>query len=177
MSPVRAGCHKRSKRGRVKQQHDALHARRAGNTEMLQRPAIKDAATYRELLTTAGGTAPISTLRIIPLHSPQQRKDAHAEHSDGLFTPAAAPLIANTVGSLRCHRRSERPVLRFSAFGTEASELMATVQTAMLGNLPSLLRDAIFTHPTAAEGSMVLPADVSGREQNRTARRAVSQEA
>jgi hypothetical protein len=31
--------------------------------------------------------------------------------------------------------------------------MMAVVQTAMLGNLPyTVLRDAIFTHPTAAEG-------------------------
>jgi hypothetical protein len=39
---------------------------------------------------------------------------------------------------------------------------MATVQTAMLGQLPfTLLRDAIFTHPTAAEGLTVLLADVA----------------
>ena len=31
--------------------------------------------------------------------------------------------------------------------------MMAAVQTAMLGGLPyTVLRDAIFTHPTAAEG-------------------------
>lgn len=38
---------------------------------------------------------------------------------------------------------------------------MAVVQTAMLGGLPfTTLRDAIFTHPTAAEGLTVLLADV-----------------
>jgi pyruvate/2-oxoglutarate dehydrogenase complex dihydrolipoamide dehydrogenase (E3) component len=52
-------------------------------------------------------------------------------------------------------------ILGFTAFGTEASELMATVQTAMLGDLPyTALRDALFTHPTAAEGLTVLLADV-----------------
>jgi pyruvate/2-oxoglutarate dehydrogenase complex dihydrolipoamide dehydrogenase (E3) component len=48
-------------------------------------------------------------------------------------------------------------ILGVTVFGAEASELMATVQTAMLGQLPyTMLRDAIFTHPTAAEGLTVL---------------------
>ena len=52
-------------------------------------------------------------------------------------------------------------ILGFTVFGAEASELLATVQTAMLGELPfTALRDAIFTHPTAAEGLTVLLADV-----------------
>jgi pyruvate/2-oxoglutarate dehydrogenase complex dihydrolipoamide dehydrogenase (E3) component len=44
-------------------------------------------------------------------------------------------------------------VIGFTALGFEASELMAAVQTAMLGRLPyTILRDAIFTHPTISEG-------------------------
>jgi len=51
-------------------------------------------------------------------------------------------------------------ILGFTAFGTEASEQMAAIQTAMLGNLPyTTLRDAIFTHPTVAEGLNVLLAN------------------
>ena len=39
--------------------------------------------------------------------------------------------------------------------------LMAVVQTAMLGGIPyTVLRDAIFTHPTAAEGLVALFAAV-----------------
>ena len=57
-------------------------------------------------------------------------------------------------------------ILGFSAFGTEASEMMATVQTAMLGQLPfTVLRDALFTHPTTAEGLTLLLADIPSREQ------------
>jgi pyruvate/2-oxoglutarate dehydrogenase complex dihydrolipoamide dehydrogenase (E3) component len=53
-------------------------------------------------------------------------------------------------------------ILGFTVFGAEASELMATVQTAMLGHLPfTVLRDALFTHPTAAEGLTVLLASVA----------------
>ncbi|MFZ0498235.1 MAG: mercuric reductase [Steroidobacteraceae bacterium] len=52
-------------------------------------------------------------------------------------------------------------ILGFTAFGAEASEMMAAVQTAMLGGLPyTVLRDAIFTHPTVAEGLVFLLASV-----------------
>ena len=37
--------------------------------------------------------------------------------------------------------------------GPHAGEVMAVVQTAMMGKLPyTALRDAVFTHPTMAEG-------------------------
>ena len=53
-------------------------------------------------------------------------------------------------------------ILGFTAFGAEGTELMVTVQTAMLGQLPfTVLRDALFTHPTAAEGLTVLLANVA----------------
>jgi pyruvate/2-oxoglutarate dehydrogenase complex dihydrolipoamide dehydrogenase (E3) component len=48
-------------------------------------------------------------------------------------------------------------IVGFTAFGIEASELMAAVQTAMVGRLPfTVLRDAIFAHPTMAEGLVYL---------------------
>ncbi len=54
-------------------------------------------------------------------------------------------------------------ILGFTAFGFEASELLAAVQTAMIGRLPyTLLRDAIFTHPTVSEGLKGLLAKVEG---------------
>ena len=44
-------------------------------------------------------------------------------------------------------------ILGFSAFGAEASEMMATVQTAMVGHVPyTALQSAIYAHPTMAEG-------------------------
>ena len=44
-------------------------------------------------------------------------------------------------------------ILGFTMIGSEAGEIMAAVQTAMLGNLPySRLRDAVLAHPTMAEG-------------------------
>ena len=44
-------------------------------------------------------------------------------------------------------------ILGFTMIGPEAGEVMAVVQTAMLGGLPyTIFRDAILTHPTMAEG-------------------------
>jgi pyruvate/2-oxoglutarate dehydrogenase complex dihydrolipoamide dehydrogenase (E3) component len=48
-------------------------------------------------------------------------------------------------------------ILGFTTFGIEANELMAAVQTAMIGRLPyTVLRDAIFAHPTMSEGLVYL---------------------
>jgi len=48
-------------------------------------------------------------------------------------------------------------ILGFTAFAAEASELLAAVQTAMLGKLPyTMLRDGLFTHPTMSEGLVFL---------------------
>jgi pyruvate/2-oxoglutarate dehydrogenase complex dihydrolipoamide dehydrogenase (E3) component len=48
-------------------------------------------------------------------------------------------------------------ILGFTAFGFEAGEMLAAVQTAMIGNLSyTALRDAIFAHPTVAEGLKAL---------------------
>lgn len=48
-------------------------------------------------------------------------------------------------------------ILGFVALGAEASELLAAVQTAMLGGMPyPTLRDGIYTHPTISEGLVQL---------------------
>jgi pyruvate/2-oxoglutarate dehydrogenase complex dihydrolipoamide dehydrogenase (E3) component len=83
--------------------------------------------------------------------------------------PMAEVLRAVAIGETRgfvkmlIDVQSDR-ILGFTAFGMEASEMMATVQTAMLGGLPyTVLRDAIFTHPTAAEGLGPLLTNVPAR--------------
>jgi pyruvate/2-oxoglutarate dehydrogenase complex dihydrolipoamide dehydrogenase (E3) component len=44
-------------------------------------------------------------------------------------------------------------ILGFTMVGPEAGEVMAVIQMAMLAGLPyTVLRDAILTHPTMAEG-------------------------
>jgi pyruvate/2-oxoglutarate dehydrogenase complex dihydrolipoamide dehydrogenase (E3) component len=44
-------------------------------------------------------------------------------------------------------------ILGFTMIGPDAGEVMASVQTAMLGGLPyTVFHDAILTHPTMAEG-------------------------
>jgi pyruvate/2-oxoglutarate dehydrogenase complex dihydrolipoamide dehydrogenase (E3) component len=65
--------------------------------------------------------------------------------------------LSQTRGFIKCLIGADDRILGFTAFGAEASELMAVVQTAMLGRMPfTSLRDAIFTHPTAAEGLVAL---------------------
>jgi pyruvate/2-oxoglutarate dehydrogenase complex dihydrolipoamide dehydrogenase (E3) component len=52
-------------------------------------------------------------------------------------------------------------ILGFTAFGPEAGEIMGTVQVAMLTGQPyTVLRDAVFTHPTMTEGLNFLFANV-----------------
>jgi pyruvate/2-oxoglutarate dehydrogenase complex dihydrolipoamide dehydrogenase (E3) component len=65
---------------------------------------------------------------------------------------------ARTIGELKgflkvlVAARSDE-ILGFTMIGLEAGEVMPAVQTAMLGRLPyTVLRDAVFAHPTMAEG-------------------------
>jgi pyruvate/2-oxoglutarate dehydrogenase complex dihydrolipoamide dehydrogenase (E3) component len=61
--------------------------------------------------------------------------------------------LSDTRGFAKALIGADDRILGFTVFGAEASELMAVVQTAMIGGLPhTALRDAIFAHPTAAEG-------------------------
>src|SRR5260370_40337585 len=65
--------------------------------------------------------------------------------------------LSQTRGFIKALIGADDRILGFTAFGAEASELMAVAQTAMLGGMPyTALRDAIFTHPTVAEGFVVL---------------------
>jgi pyruvate/2-oxoglutarate dehydrogenase complex dihydrolipoamide dehydrogenase (E3) component len=55
-------------------------------------------------------------------------------------------------------------ILGFTMIGSEAGEVMAAVQTAMLAGLPfTKLRDAVFTHLTVAEGLGPLLGNVPAR--------------
>jgi pyruvate/2-oxoglutarate dehydrogenase complex dihydrolipoamide dehydrogenase (E3) component len=61
-------------------------------------------------------------------------------------------------------------IVGLTAFGIEASELMAAVQTAMVGRLPyTVLRDAIFAHPTMSEGLNHLLAGVAAKSNFQSA--------
>lgn len=80
--------------------------------------------------------------------------------------PMTSVLRARALGETRGFMKmlldttSDR-ILGFTMLGVHAGEVLAVVQTAMLGDLPyTALRDAIFTHPTIAEGLNVLLANV-----------------
>ena len=75
-----------------------------------------------------------------------------------LTMPMAAVLRTRTLSEPRGFMKmltaaDSDQILGFTAFGAEASELMAAVQTAMVGRVPyTALHSAIYAHPTMAEG-------------------------
>ena len=84
--------------------------------------------------------------------------------------PMASVLRARTLGEMRGFMKvlidgqSDR-ILGFTMLGPDAGQVVAVVQTAMLAGLPYTgLRDAIFTHPTMAEGMNVLFTSVPARD-------------
>ena len=75
-----------------------------------------------------------------------------------LTMPMAAVLRTRTLSEPRGFMKmligaDSDEILGFTALGAEASELMAAVQTAMIGRIPyTVLRNAIYAHPTTSEG-------------------------
>jgi pyruvate/2-oxoglutarate dehydrogenase complex dihydrolipoamide dehydrogenase (E3) component len=65
--------------------------------------------------------------------------------------------LSETRGFCKALIGADDRIVGFTAFGAEASEMMAAVQVAMAGKLPfTVFRDAILAHPTTAEGLGVL---------------------
>ena len=75
--------------------------------------------------------------------------------------PMSAILRTRTVseprGFLKALVGNDDRILGCTAFGLEATEIIATIQAAMLGNMPyTTLSNGIFTHPTVSEGLTML---------------------
>ena len=69
-----------------------------------------------------------------------------------------------TLGFMKILVGSDDRILGFTMIGSEAGEVMAAVQTAMLANLPyPKLHDAVIAHLTMAEGLGPLLANVPPR--------------
>jgi pyruvate/2-oxoglutarate dehydrogenase complex dihydrolipoamide dehydrogenase (E3) component len=85
--------------------------------------------------------------------------------------PMEAVLRAHTLSETRGFMKAlvgsdNDEILGFTAVGPHAGEIMAVVQTAMMGKLSyTALRDAVFTHPTMAEGLGPLFGGVPARKQ------------
>jgi pyruvate/2-oxoglutarate dehydrogenase complex dihydrolipoamide dehydrogenase (E3) component len=83
--------------------------------------------------------------------------------------PTSAVLRAQAIGEKQGLMKvlvgaNDDRILGFTMIGSEAGEVMAVVQTAMIAGLPySMLRDAVLTHPTMAEGLGFLLANVPPR--------------
>jgi pyruvate/2-oxoglutarate dehydrogenase complex dihydrolipoamide dehydrogenase (E3) component len=85
--------------------------------------------------------------------------------------PMGAVLRARTLSETRGFMKAlvsqeTDEILGFTAVGPNAGEVLAVVQTAMMGKMPyTTLRDAVFTHPTIAEGLGPLFGGVPARTQ------------
>jgi pyruvate/2-oxoglutarate dehydrogenase complex dihydrolipoamide dehydrogenase (E3) component len=75
-----------------------------------------------------------------------------------LTLPMAAVLRTHTISEQRGFMKmliaaDSDEILGFTAFGVEASELLAAIQTAMIAGITyTALQQAIYAHPTMAEG-------------------------
>src|SRR6266478_2826190 len=85
--------------------------------------------------------------------------------------PMQAVLRARTLSETRGFMKvlvscDSDEILGFTAVAPHAGEILSVVQTAMMGKLPyTALRDAVFTHPTMAEGLGPLFGGVPSRTQ------------
>ena len=71
---------------------------------------------------------------------------------------------SQTAGFMKALVDSQDRIAGFTMIGSEAGEVMAVVQAAMLGGLSySVLRDAVLAHPTMAEGLNALFGNVAKR--------------
>ena len=83
--------------------------------------------------------------------------------------PTSAVLRAQAIGEPQGLMKiligaNDDRILGFTMIGSEAGEVMAVVQTAIIAGLPyPRLRDAVLTHPTMAEGLGFLLASVPAR--------------
>src|SRR5262245_41634547 len=83
--------------------------------------------------------------------------------------PTGAVLRAQAIGEMQGLMKilvgaHDDRILGFTMIGSEAGEVMAVVQTAIIGGLPyTRLRDAVLAHPTMAEGLGFLLATVPPR--------------
>jgi pyruvate/2-oxoglutarate dehydrogenase complex dihydrolipoamide dehydrogenase (E3) component len=94
------------------------------------------------------------------------RNEREAKHDEIEYRVAKMPManvlrtvtIAEPRGFIKMLiGKDSDEIVGFTAFGIEASELLAAVQTAMVGRLPfTVLRDAVFAHPTMSEGLVYL---------------------
>ena len=104
-----------------------------------------------------------------PLRSAPSAPEPPLEVKHFAKLPIAAVLRSRTLSETRgfikvlVEANGDR-ILGFTMIGSEAGEVMAVVQTAMLAGLPhTRLRDAIIAHPTMAEGLTTLFANLPPR--------------
>jgi hypothetical protein len=91
------------------------------------------------------------------------RNNGHTKAMAGEFSAEGCGLLRGTDTREEAMTQTERFEILVVGSGT-GGKLMAVVQTAMLAGMPySTLRDAVFAHPTMAEGLGFLLSNVPAR--------------
>ena len=152
--------------GRMRRQPE-VHARRVRRLPRRARQPRRQHRARRAAASFRTACSPTPSSRTSGSTRPTAQRDGVAVRVARL--PMTSVLRAHAIGETRGFMKmlvdatSDR-ILGFTMLGAEAGEVVAVVQTAMLGGLPyTALRDAIFAHPTMAEGLDVLLASVPRR--------------
>ena len=139
-------------------------------TPMFTHASLDDFRVARSVIaggarTTAGRLVP-SCLFIEPEFARVGLNEQEALRAGISYRLARLPMdlvprartMSSRKGFMKCLIAADTDlILGFAMLGERAGEVMTTVQTAMLGNLPyTVLRDAILAHPTIAEGLNML---------------------
>ena len=134
---------------------------------------------FRVIRDNLGGGSRTTDGRLMPycmfIDPPLARvglSEAEARDSGVAVRVAKLPMKAvlrtrttsETAGFMKALVDADDRILGFTMIGSEAGEVMAVVQTAMVAGLPyTALRDAILTHPTMSEGLNALFGNVPAR--------------
>lgn len=136
---------------------------------------------YRVLKSVLAGGPRVTTDRVIPYAlfiEPELGRiginETEANKRGIPFRVASLPMAAvprartngETAGFMKILISvSSDEILGFTMLGTNAGEVVSTVQMAMLGNLPyTIVRDAVIAHPTITEGLNLLLAKVDASD-------------
>lgn len=135
---------------------------------------------FRILMENMSGGHRVTTGRLVPFcmfTDPELARvglsESEAKHNGVSYRLTKMPMkntlrtrtLSETQGFMKAliDSNSDR-ILGFTMLGVGAGEVMASVQVAMLAGLPyTVLRDAIFTHPTLTEGLIPLFSSVPSK--------------
>jgi probable pyridine nucleotide-disulfide oxidoreductase len=134
-------------------------------TPMFTHASLDDYRVIKSGLSGGGHTTASRTIPYCVFVDPEyarigmNEKEAHADGADYRVARLPMDIVprARTLGERKGLMKAligpDDRILGFAMLGTHAGDVMTAVQMAMIGRLPyTVVRDAIISHPTVAEG-------------------------